>query len=151
MTVVFSFLASFASIQDSNIKLSLDKSNCFREFYYDYEEDQIPLPLHIIEIPEIILTNFSKTGMNIANAMGILDLLERYVLSLENIYSDPSIDNRLLHLELYQKLSHRIAFAELEFSSESAKLACEVDLADQIAKYLKAPGGDTDTKLWLRL
>jgi hypothetical protein len=139
--------ASCASIQDSNINLRLDKSNCFQEFYYDYEEDQIPSPLHTLEIAENLEENFSITGINIANAMGILDLLERYVLSLENFYANPNIENRLHHLELYQKLAHRIAFAELEISSESAELECEEDRADQIAKYLKAKEGDTDTKL----
>lgn len=142
-----SLFVSCASIQDSNINLRLDKSNCFQEFYYDYGEDQIPLPMHTIDIPQNISANFSRTGINIANAMGILELLERYVQSLENLNANPNIETRLQHLELYQKLSHRIAFAELEISSESAELECEEDRADQIAKYLKAKEGDTDTKL----
>lgn len=141
------FLASCATIQDSNINLRLEKSNCFQEFYYDYEESHIPLPLHSIGIQENIKENFSKTGINIANAMGILELLESYVLSLEILSADPSIENRLRHMELQQKLSQKIAFAELEISSESAELGCEEDRADQIAKYLKAKEGDTDTKL----
>jgi hypothetical protein len=138
---------SCASFQDSNINLRLDKSNCFQEYYYDYAEDQIPLPLHTIAIPANLQDNFSRKSINIANAMGILDLLERYLLSLEDFYENPTIENRLRHLELYQKLFQRIGFAELEISSESAELECEEDRADQIAKYLKAKEDDTDTKL----
>lgn len=147
--ILFSCILFFscASFQDSNINLRLDKSNCFQEYYYDYTEDQIPNPLHTIVIPLNLQENFSKKSINIANAMGILDLLERYLISLESFNSDPSIENRLEHLELYQKLFQRIGFAELEIASESAELECEEDRADQIAKYLQAMEGDTDTKL----
>lgn len=138
---------SCASFQDSSINLRLEKSNCFQEYYYDYAEDQIPLPLYTITIPANFQENFSKKSINIANAMGILDLLERYIVSLEDFNADPTIENRLRHLELYQKLFQRIGFAELEISSESAELECEEDRADQIAKYLKAKEDDTDTKL----
>jgi len=138
---------SCASIQDAEIKLRLDKSNCFQEFYYDYEEDQIPLPLHTIAIPESLQENFSKPSINIANAMGILELLERYIMSLEDFYANPSLEKRLSQLELYQKLFQRISFAELEISSESAELGCEEERIDQIAGYLKSREGNTDTKL----
>ncbi|MCL6258420.1 hypothetical protein M3O96_04930 [Aquiflexum sp. TKW24L] len=138
---------SCASIQDSNINLRLDKSNCFQEYFYEYAEDQIPAPLHTLTIPESLQNNFSKSSINIANAMGILDLLERYLVGLEDFYADPSFEKRLSHLELYQKLSHRIGFAELEISSESAELGCEEERIEQIANYLKAKEDDIDTKL----
>jgi hypothetical protein len=138
---------SCASFQDSNINLRLDKSNCFLESNYNYSEEQIPSPLHAIEIPENIQLNFSKTAINIANAMGMLDLLDKYVASYERVYLEPTIENRLQHLELYQKLYQRIALAELEISSKAAELECEEDRADQIANYLKVKEGDTDTKL----
>lgn len=140
-------LASCASVQDSNINLRLDKSNCFQEFFYDYQEDQIPAPLHSLSLPESLQKNFSKNSLNVANAMGILELLERYIISLEAFHANPTIENRISHLELYQKLSQRIGFAELEISSESAELGCEEERIDQIANYLKAKEGDTDTKL----
>jgi len=49
--ILIFLLGSCANIQDSNINLRLDKSNCFQEFYYDYGEDKIPLPVYILEIP----------------------------------------------------------------------------------------------------
>lgn len=143
---VFLFV-SCASIQDSNINLRLNKSNCFQDYYYEYEEDQIPPPLHTITIPANLEQNFSKKSINIANAMGILELLERYIQSMEELYANPGIEQRIRHLELYQKLFQRIGFAELEISSESAELECEEYRADQISKYLKAKEDNTNTKL----
>ena len=142
-----SLFFSCASIQDTNINLRLEKSNCFQEYNYDYEESQIPLPLHTLSIPETVQKNFSIPSINTANAMGILELLEKYITSLEDFKAEPSIENRLRHLELNQKLSHRIGFAELEISSESAELGCEEERIDQIANYLKSKEGDIDTKL----
>lgn len=136
------FLGVFAvlacnTVQQPGFYSRQGMANCYQQFHYDYHEDQVPKPLHTLDIPEIISDNFSFTSTNIANSMGILGLLESYLNSLESFSSNPSLENRLRHLELYQQLSQQIEFAELEISSVSSELNCEEERIYQVANYLK--------------
>ena len=90
--ILIFLLGSCANIQDSKINLRLDKSNCFQEFYYDYGGRSNSAAGIYFGNSRVAEKQFSKTSLNIANVIGILDLLERYILSLEVFYADPTLE-----------------------------------------------------------
>ena len=122
-------------------------NNCYKQYYYDYHEDEIPLPLHSLEISSIVTDNFSFESINIAHAMGTLNHLEAYLNSLEAFGGSPSLENRLRHLERFQQLSQQIEFAELEISSVVSEINCEEERIYQVANYLRGKENEKTSRL----
>jgi hypothetical protein len=79
--------------------------------------------------------------------MGMLNLLEAYLRSLEAFEKNPSLENRLRHLELFQQLAQQIEFAELEVTSVSSEINCEEERIYQVANYLRGKENDKTSRL----
>jgi hypothetical protein len=122
-------------------------NNCYKQYYYDYHEDEIPPPIHSVELAPVVAENFSFSSINIAHAMGMLELLNVYLASLEAFERNPSLENRLRHLERFQQLSQQIEFAELEISSVVSEINCEEERIYQVANYLRGKENEKTSRL----
>jgi hypothetical protein len=144
ISVLFTGCGELKNIKSTE---SLTKSNCFQTSFLDYEPSDLPTPFHEITIDSILLNSFSFNSLNAANAIGVLNLIEDYVVLNQEVKNDPSIDVRLKILELSQKIAQKISISSLEISAITSELDCEEERADQIANYLKAKEKSNETKL----
>ncbi len=138
-------LLSCQSNKYTQISSRLQKSNCNQQLTplkYD-----LPKPIHEVQIDSLLVKNFSFQSLNAANAIGILDLLKDFMKQKQSVGSDKTIENKIIFIELTQKIYQKINAAFLEISALAAEMDCEEERADQIAVYLKGKEDDTETKL----
>lgn len=130
-----------------NIQSHIEMSACTQQGNFPYSPGDIPRPFHQIDLDTALSARFSPTSLNVANAIGILDLLTNYVNGLKKYQSEQTIDNRLSLLELSHKISQRINLASLEVSSVASELDCEEEKIAQLANYLNEREGENETRL----
>lgn len=122
-----------------------DKSYCNKQQIELYTDEKVPKPIHTIDLDAVLKHKFSKQALNIAHAIGVLELLEQYVkLSNEN---QTTVEKRLQLLEIAQQINQKINLASLEVSAVASELDCEEERANQFASYLKETEGKTENKL----
>jgi len=139
--------ASCASSKQASFLRNVQKSSCNQENSYKYTKADIPRPLYQITIDSAIASHFNYKDLNIANAIGVLDLLTDYVKEKALISKDSSLQNQIDMIHIGQELNHRIDLASLEISSVSAELDCEEERIDQIAGYLSEKEKKKETNL----
>lgn len=127
----------------------LQKSNCFQQQQYDYTVNDLPTPLHELELDSLLLKNFSFNSLNIAHAFGFLDEIEAYIKLLDTTETTYilKVENQLKKLELRQKLNHYINMASIDVSAFASEMDCEEERADQIASYLARKDAKTENRL----
>ena len=104
-------------------------------------------PIHELNIDTALSSRFSFTSLNVANSIGILEMLGQYVALNEKVKQSASFENRLALLELSHNISKRISQASLEVSSVTSEIDCEEEKIAQIADYLSKKEQDKETKL----
>lgn len=140
-------LTSCVGLQNSQQVLQLDKSYCNKQAVSAYAKEDLPKPFHELQLDTILTNRFSSQSLNIANAIGILELLTKYInLSIDQ-NSHPTIDKRVGLIELSQHINQKISIASLEVSAVASELDCEEERANQFAYYLKEREGKTEQKL----
>lgn len=147
ITILIFVLTSCAGLKNAQLSSQLDKSNCNQQVTRDYTKDKLPKPIHTIDIDTVLTKRFSFQSLNIANAIGVLDLLTMYVDLKEDFKSSPTLEKRIEIVELLQRINQRINISSLEISAVSSEMDCEEERADQIATYLKAKEDNAETKL----
>ncbi len=125
----------------------LRQGSCYLENKLPHTSSVIPSPLHEIEIDSILTSIFSYTSLNIANGIGILDLLTEYVSHEENHRDRPTTESRLKSLELFQKIDYQINLASLEISAVASELDCEEERISQLADFMKEKEGEVEKRL----
>ncbi len=141
------FLDSCTGIKNVLLNPSLEKSNCNQQNRYSYTSNDIPRPIHDIQFDTAVTARFSFKSLNVAHAIGILDMLSVYVNLYKLQKQNPATEDRLAVVEILQKINQRINIASLEISAIASEMDCEEERADQIATYLKAKEDETETKL----
>ncbi|MEQ7801245.1 hypothetical protein ABDJ41_15710 [Pedobacter sp. ASV1-7] len=106
-----------------------------------------PRPIHELKIDTALVSHFGFASLNIANAFGFLDLLQKFVKAKEDYQGSPVIENRLRKIEVAMKLSERINLASLEISSFASELDCEEERITQVADFLKGKEKQRETRL----
>jgi len=139
-------LGSCASIKDANIRQQVMGSNCNQQNVYDYTEKDLPRPLHTLTIDKDLTGQLSYENLNMANAIGILPDLTRYVHLKKNL-DTADLAKRLTILEIKQRIDHKINMASLEVSAVASEMDCEEERTSQVANYLKGSESDTESKL----
>lgn len=129
------------------LQAQFEKSSCAQLETFNYSVEELPKPLYKIETDSALSARFSYSSLNVANAIGILDLLTDYVNKLKQQHREQSIETRLAILEIEQKITQRINLASLSVSSVTSELDCEEEKMAQIADYLKGKEDETETKL----
>lgn len=138
---------SCSGIQNTRMKSQLYASNCNQQNGYNYTTDQMPQPIHTLIVDSVLATQLSFRSLNVANAIGVLDLMSDYVTVQKKYKKNPTIENRLTQLEMAQKLNQRINNASLEVSAVSSEMDCEEERTSQIADFLKGKEDETESKL----
>jgi hypothetical protein len=138
---------SCTSVKTSRLHLQLEKSICNQQNAYNYLPEEMPQPFHLLELDTLLTSRFDFKSLNVAHAIGILDLLKEYVSEKQHYRQTPTIENKLNVLELSQKLHQRINISSLEISAIASEIDCEEERADQIASYLIGKENETETKL----
>ncbi len=135
-----------ATIKDASIRQQITSSNCNQQNVYSYTKEDLPKPLHTLRIEKGLADQLSYGDLNMANAIGILPDLARYVRLKKNLDS-ADIVKRLTILELKQRVDHKINMASLEVSAVASEMDCEEERTSQVANYLKAGESEMESKL----
>ena len=141
------FCHSCATTKNPEIQNLLLHSNCNQQNVYSYTEGELPTPLHEIEINPTLNSKLDYNSLNVANAIGILDELTKYVEIKEKAISKDSTEKRLDLLELKLAIDHKINLTSLEISAISSEMDCEEERTSQIANYLKGKITEKESKL----
>ncbi len=88
------------------------------------------------QIDSSLLAYFNFKDLNVAKAIGVLDLLSDYVHKKQKEEKDNSLQNQINFIKIRQELNHHIDLASLEISSVTAELDCEEERLNQIASFL---------------
>lgn len=140
-------LSSCSGVKTAQFNSQLIDSNCNQQNAYSYSKDELPQPLYEIELDSALVKQFSFKSLNIANAIGVLEYLEKYVKIHADISQNPSIEQRIEIIELSNKINQRINLSSLEISAVVSEIDCEEERADQLAAYMKGKEKDAETKL----
>lgn len=140
-------LSSCATTHNTTLLDHIQKSNCNQENTYRYSKNDIPKPLYEYQIDTVLTSRFEFKDLNVAHAIGILDLLSGYVNKIAEVKENNSLQNQIDLIKIRQDINHRIDLASLEISSVTAELDCEEERLDQIASYLSDKEKKTETHL----
>lgn len=140
-------LTSCAGIKNAQLTSQFEKSNCNQQLTRFYTEEDLPKPIHTLNIDTVLTNRFSFQALNAANAVGLLDSLTKYVKLKKSLDRFSTIEKRLEIVELSQRIMQRINISSLEISAVASEMDCEEERADQIATYLKGKEDDAETKL----
>ena len=140
-------LTSCAGLKNSQQALQFDKSYCNKQTFSSYTKDDVPKPFHELK-PDTALTNrFSDQSLNIANAIGLIDVLTKYTHLQIDYSSNPTLEKKVDLLEYSQHINQKLNIASLEISALASELDCEEERANQFAYYLKEREGKTEKGL----
>lgn len=142
--IVFS---SCATTKRTSLLTHLDKNNCNQENSYNYLANDIAKPIYELQIDTSLTSHFSSKDINLANAIGILDLLSHYIHKINEVKETNSLQSQIDLINIRQEINNRIDLTSLEISSVSAELDCEEERINQIASYLKENEMKKETKL----
>ncbi len=140
-------LTSCAGLKNSQQALQLDKSYCNKQTVSVYTKDDLPKPFHELKVDTVLTNRFSSHSLNIANAIGILEMLTTHINLTIDYNSHPTLEKKVNLLELSQHINQKISIASLEISAVVSELDCEEKRANQFAYYLKEREGKTEKKL----
>lgn len=141
------FLISCTGQRKSQRLLQLDKSACNKQFVTPYTKDKLPISFHQLSIDTILTNRFSNQSLNIANAIGIVDLLSQFCKSSIEYKTQPTLEKKVNLIEQLQHINQKITLASLEVSALTSELDCEEERANQFAYYLKEKEGKTEKRL----
>lgn len=126
---------------------ALENNNCAREFQYGYSAQDLPRPIHELNIDTILTNRFSFRSLNVANAIGLTDQLSEYVNLIKTQRAAPSIENKLKRTELSLRINRRIDNSSLEISSVAGEIDCEEERTGQVADFLSQKENETESRL----
>jgi len=139
-------LGACSAVKDAHIQQQMKASNCNQQNIYDYTEDDMPKPLHTLDIDKALSAYLSYENLNMANAIGILADLTLYV-RLINDTNPADLEKRISLLESKQRIDHKINMTSLEVSAVASEMDCEEERTSQVANYLKAGESELESKL----
>lgn len=139
-------ISSCRSVKNLEIRDLLHHSNCNQQNVYEYTEDSLPIPLHDQQISPLLDKKLTFNSLNMANAIGILELVSKYVELKQNPKGE-DLNYRLTLLELKQAIDQKINTSSLEISAISSEMDCEEERTSQVANYLKGKIQDKESKL----
>nr|WP_121272173.1 hypothetical protein [Pedobacter schmidteae] len=141
-----SLTVSCGTVKDPGIRNALFSSNCNQRNLYNYTVEQLPTPLYKQQLSKRLTRYFDHNTLNIANAIGILNLIDKYI-ELRSDKDSTSLISRLSVLEVRQKIDHKINTASIEISAISSEMDCEEERISQVANYLSSRQDERESKL----
>lgn len=125
----------------------LEKSDCNQQTPYKYTRQDLPRPIHELEVDSLLLAHFSFQSLNVANAIGVLPILTEYTHKKLQLLPNSSVGEKVDLLELSLRLNQRIDIASLEISSAASEIDCEEERTGQIANLLAQLESTTESRL----
>jgi hypothetical protein len=125
----------------------LNQNSCYQENSFPYSSSLYPKPLHELKLDSALTDLFSVASLNIANGIGILDLLSDYIRHKNKYKDNPTTESRLEALELFQKIDYQINISSLEISAIASELDCEEERISQLADYMKEKESEVEKRL----
>lgn len=141
------FVTSCSGLKYAALKSARDPGNCNQQNAYTYTVSDLPKPIYEIELDTCLTNRFSAKSLNMANAIGVLGYLEKYVKAKKESSKNPSTEKRLELIELALKINQRINISSIEISAVTSEIDCEEERADQIGNYLEGKEGETESRL----
>ena len=89
----------------------------------------------------------SERSALMSEILGINDLINDYHSNLLAQKQEPDDSNRIVLLESYMRIQHRIQIASLAVSGIASELDCEEERCDQIATYISGIENRRETRL----
>ncbi len=136
--ILFFSLSSCSGIKNISSIPDFDKSNCYNQTDYHYTVEQMPSPAYKMKTDTTLSNHFSFESLNVANAIGVLNLLTKYAVLKSEYINQPSLNIEIELLKVRQTITEKINTSSLEISSVASELDCEEERADQISNYLKS-------------
>lgn len=149
LLVLTIFLASCSTWKKVTLDQYVEQSNCYQQDAASYTIEDLPTPIHLIELDELVTDNLSFNSINIAHAFGFLPSIESYLKQVK-AFSEmeiQSIEDRLNLVEMRQRINQSISLSSIEISAIASEMDCEEERADQIASYLSRKEGNTERKM----
>lgn len=134
-------------MKNLEIRDLLHHSNCNQQNLYEYNIDSLAIPLHQKVVSPLVAEKLSFKSLNMANAIGILETVTRFVELRQNPKGTDDLAYRLEILELKQAIDHKINSSSLEISAISSEMDCEEERTSQVANYLLGKIRDKESKL----
>lgn len=141
------FFSSCANFRTTVIDPQLIRSNCNQHNAYSYGLDELPQPIHELTIPMQLSNEISETSLNIANAIGVLDLIKEFTELKRKFSTTGDLRDKISMLEIKQDIIGKINHSSLEVSAVSSELDCEDERIGQIANYLAGKENSTESNL----
>lgn len=141
------YLSACTTLKNQSLDTLLKRSNCNQQSIIDYSTSEIPEALHKVDIDSTLLSCFSFKSLNVAHAIGLLDMLQAYIKILKQKQNNASLEQRVRLLELQQKIYQKINISSLEIAAVASEMDCEEERADQVATFLKNKEDQTETTL----
>lgn len=145
--ITFFVFYSCTATKNTSLITNLDKNNCNQENSYDYLKSDIPRPIYNLQIDTALITRFNPKDLNLANAIGILDLLSDYINKINEVKECNSLQSQIDLINIRQEINNRIDLTSLEISSVTSELDCEEERINQISSYLKEREMQRETRL----
>ena len=136
---LFPIFLTLISCSTSNNKAfinNVQKSSCNQENSYAYTKSDIPIPLQELKIDSSLFMYFNERDLNVANAIGVIDVLSDYIQKKGRNRDAASPEQKIEWIQIRQELNDRIDLASLEISAVTAELDCEEERLNQIASFL---------------
>ncbi len=140
-------LTACASFKSAPLGSQLKKGNCNQQVVYRYTAEDLPRPLHELNLDTALTSRFSFSALNAAQAIGVLQPLRQYLQAWEEYRSAPTVEKSAEVLALTQRINQLITVAYLEIAAAAGEMDCEEERADQIAAYLKGKEEEVEMKL----
>lgn len=136
------------TIKSSKLIDQIKKSSCNQTLSYAYSRTDIPTKLDYQNMDSLLRSKMSYEDLNIANAIGVLEILQKYIYKKEAYKREPqNIEYRVELIELSQEINRKIDLASLEISAVASELDCEEEQISQMATYIENLQNITETKL----
>jgi hypothetical protein len=145
--VLFILTSSCTITRKVPLQERLRQSPCNQKGEYNYSADAMPTPLHQLQLDTILTNNFSVNSLNIANAGGMVAVLEQFAQANRRFRQNPTVENNLLLLNISDKLKSRVNLVSLEISAVAAEMDCEEEQTDQIADFLNRKERTSENRL----
>lgn len=134
-------------LKSREVKSLVQHSNCNQQDQYSYLAKDLPQPIRHLNLDTALSNNFSTKSIHVANAIGALGLLEKFLDEKRAYKKDSSLNERLNILELKHQIYGRVNFASLEISAIASEMDCEEERLDQIGTYLKEKEDNVESAL----
>ncbi|MCH8545618.1 MAG: hypothetical protein LAT54_02700 [Cryomorphaceae bacterium] len=138
-------ISSCKTTELKGVYATLERSVCQQLPDYQYDKSDLPQPFNVKQVSPVLADIFSEESLRIMRAIQVEEVVEAYVLSLQDSLKDQ--ESRLEQLMQMEAIQWKLQQASLEVSATAAEIDCEEERSEQIAGYLLNRQSSRETRL----